>query len=136
MRTAWRGCAGSWMACPWPSSWPPRACRCCPWSRSPGCWARMIAFACSPAAAAPRGPEQLAWLDRLEIDHDNLRRALDWAIESKSADGLCLASALHRFWLVRGYSAEALGWFNRLLASTPPQPTAAWAMGLARAAFF
>ena len=82
------------------------------------------------------GPEQLAWLDRLEADHENLRRALDWAIERQSSDGLCLAAALHRFWLVRGYSTEALNWFNRLLASSPPQPTAAWAMGLARAAFF
>jgi predicted ATPase/DNA-binding CsgD family transcriptional regulator len=85
-----------------------------------------------------RGPDQLAWHDRLEADHDNLRRALVWAMDNGETDGgLRLASALHFFWEVRGYLKEGYDWFKRLLAGNfTPQPSVAWAMGLARAARF
>ncbi len=85
-----------------------------------------------------RGRDQVAWYDRVEADHDNLRRALEWAVHRReTAGGLRLASALHHFWDVRGYSNEAYAWFNRLLAGHPaPQPSAAWALALAWAAHF
>jgi predicted ATPase/DNA-binding CsgD family transcriptional regulator len=60
---------------------------------------------------------QQLWLNWLEAEHDNLRTALSWALESKRIEaGLRLASALTYFWEIRGYVQEGLGWMERLLA--------------------
>lgn len=63
--------------------------------------------------------DQLLWLNWLESEHDNLRAALAWALEAgKIAEGLRLANGILRFWEIRGYAHEGLGWFGRLLART------------------
>jgi tetratricopeptide (TPR) repeat protein len=63
------------------------------------------------------GGEGRAWLDRCEIEHGNLRAALDWAAESRKADfGLPLGAALYRFWRVRGHAREGQEWLTNLLA--------------------
>ena len=60
------------------------------------------------AAAGLTGPEQRAWLDRLEADADNFRAALDRAeaIPDAEAAGR-LGFSLWRFWQQRGYLREA-----------------------------
>ncbi|MEP7357754.1 MAG: tetratricopeptide repeat protein, partial [Anaerolineales bacterium] len=85
-----------------------------------------------------RGREQMMWFEQVEAEHDNFRRALEWAVHSgELAAGLRLASALHYFWVVRNYSNEAYSWFNRLLAGNrTPTPSAESALALARAALF
>jgi predicted ATPase/class 3 adenylate cyclase len=61
------------------------------------------------AAAEIMGPRKRQWLDRLEEEHDNLRAAIGWALESKEAEiALRLTSRLWRFWQMRGYLTEGL----------------------------
>ena len=61
-----------------------------------------------------QGSEEVGWLNRLEMEHDNLRTALDWAasgarnIEAR----LRLAGALHRFWSMRGHLTEGRSWLE------------------------
>ncbi|HZG68515.1 MAG TPA: helix-turn-helix domain-containing protein, partial [Herpetosiphonaceae bacterium] len=74
-------------------------------------------------AAAPRlvGPEQPAWLARLESEHENLRAALGWALETRQVErALRLAAALKRFWYFRGYWSEGRTWLARALAQSDP----------------
>lgn len=55
------------------------------------------------------GSESGHWLDRLELDHDNLRAVLAWATErSDAALALRVSAGLWRFWQRRGYLAEGL----------------------------
>jgi predicted ATPase/DNA-binding CsgD family transcriptional regulator len=64
-----------------------------------------------------RGPEQAAWLDRLEAEHDNLRGALSWALERGEPElGLHLAEAFWWFWESRGYFVEGRWWLEQALA--------------------
>jgi predicted ATPase/DNA-binding CsgD family transcriptional regulator len=60
---------------------------------------------------------QQLWLNWLEGEHDNLRAALAWALESgRIKAGLRLATALFRFWEIRGYVQEGLAWLEGMLA--------------------
>jgi predicted ATPase/DNA-binding CsgD family transcriptional regulator len=60
--------------------------------------------------AAPRvlfGADQAEWLDVLELEHDNLRAALDHSLASGDDESaIRLAAALWSFWLERGYVGE------------------------------
>jgi predicted ATPase/class 3 adenylate cyclase len=53
------------------------------------------------------GPDKRRWLDRLEIEHGNIRAAFAWSIEQGDvARALRLSAGLWRFWQMRGYLAE------------------------------
>lgn len=78
-----------------------------------------------------RRPGQTIWLERLELEHDNLRAALAWALEGGSKiAGLRLAGALAEFWLLHGHLSEGRQWLERILAGTPGAPTAARAKAI------
>ena len=50
------------------------------------------------------------------MEHDNLRVALAWGIESGNADlSQNTAASLTWFWVVRRHMAEAADWFARVL---------------------
>jgi predicted ATPase/class 3 adenylate cyclase/Tfp pilus assembly protein PilF len=66
------------------------------------------------------GAEQLAWLNRLEAEYDNLRVALAWSQAAGRADvALRLAGALGWFWFVRGYLTEGRAWLAGVLNGFP-----------------
>jgi predicted ATPase len=62
------------------------------------------------------GAAQKEWVPRIEAERNNVRGALEWALGTGQPElALELASALGRFWWVRG-PAEGLAWLERALA--------------------
>jgi non-specific serine/threonine protein kinase len=70
------------------------------------------------AAQGMGGPEQEVWLERLEVELENLRLALAWSStgQGRKETGLRLAEALRWFWSVRGHLSEGRQWLEGLLA--------------------
>jgi predicted ATPase/transcriptional regulator with XRE-family HTH domain len=102
--------------------------------------------------------EQGAWLARVEREHDNIRAALAWcldtgaprqqpsaptgvsgpglrAAEGRGELGLRLAAPLWPFWMSRAHHREGLRWLERALAQNPRAPTALRARALSGAAW-
>ena len=61
------------------------------------------------------GTQQALWLERLELEIDNLRVALERAVSSSGdADrALRMCGALYRFWMQRGHMREGGKWCER-----------------------
>jgi predicted ATPase/DNA-binding CsgD family transcriptional regulator len=58
-----------------------------------------------------------SWLDRLQVEHDNLRAALTWSVAHDPEVALRLTSGLWRFWSQRGYWSEGRIWLEQALAN-------------------
>jgi tetratricopeptide (TPR) repeat protein len=59
-------------------------------------------------AASVLGHDRKLHLDRIAADHDNIRTANDWAVESGDTErALRLTAAMWRFWQARGHLLEA-----------------------------
>jgi non-specific serine/threonine protein kinase len=125
-------------------------------------WFHQLALRAEPELT---GPEQAAWFRALAAEYDNLRAAMEWAAdgadtghpsdfrfstsagrtsatESRAGDAgrgaetvLEMATALWRFWLVRGHWAEGRSWLARGLSATAATKSrsALWARALAAA---
>ncbi len=91
--------------------------------------ARFFLDLAEAAAPALNGPDQRAWTNLLEQEHDNLRAALAWACDQDDAGtGLRFAAALWRFWSMSGHGLEAQRWLERVLTlsvtGNGPEPDA------------
>lgn len=75
------------------------------------------------------------WCRRLEQEHENLRAALYWSLQTQGEQALRLAIALYPFWDTRGYQNEGSRWLQQALALNPA-PTPLRAQGLLRAGLF
>jgi predicted ATPase/DNA-binding SARP family transcriptional activator/Tfp pilus assembly protein PilF len=81
------------------------------------------------AAPELQQADQLQWLERLEIEHDNMRAALQRSLElDQNEAGLHLAATLSRFWLMRGYFTEGRRWLETLQSATASAATRADAL--------
>jgi predicted ATPase/class 3 adenylate cyclase len=64
------------------------------------------------------GSETQEWLDQMEVEHDNLRTAFEWASSNHPALALKLAYAIGGFWTVRDHISEARSWCQLVLDKT------------------
>lgn len=68
------------------------------------------------------GPDQIAWFDRLDAEHANLRVALNWLLKrGEVVRMLQIGGAIHWFWYVRGYLTEGRRWLGQALAQVGAQ---------------
>ncbi len=65
-----------------------------------------------------RGPEQAAWVSRLETDLDNVRAATTLALTGGEDPFIAvkIAVAMQAFWIIRGYATEGRGVVRAALA--------------------
>ena len=67
------------------------------------------------------GKEKEIWLNYLEAEHDNLRSALIWALETGEIEkGAELILPILDFYWIRGYAKEARDWMDKLLEIESP----------------
>jgi predicted ATPase/class 3 adenylate cyclase len=73
-----------------------------------------------------QGPEPVAWLKRLDVEHDDLRAVLEWCLDQPGEGqvGLRMAAGLWRYWEIRGHLAEGRGWLDRMMAASGDQTSA------------
>jgi predicted ATPase len=89
-----------------------------------------------PAAAEFAGPGQLAWLDRLESEHDDLLAAMSWLVDQGPPEqALRLFSATWRFWWLRGHAAEFARLEEQIVASSERLSPQQRAVALSAAGF-
>jgi predicted ATPase/class 3 adenylate cyclase len=80
-------------------------------------WYLALVDEASPAFF--QGPEPAEWLQRLDMEHDDLRSAMEWCLDQDDEgwSGLRMAAGLWRYWEIRGHLTEGRGWLERMVAA-------------------
>ena len=95
----------------------------------------FLAFA-EPTETDLQGPGQLAWLDRMETEHDNLRAALSWLVDAEQLEqAVHLFFVAWRFWWLRGHVAELTGLGEKIVAESESLPAYQHAIALTGTGF-
>jgi predicted ATPase/class 3 adenylate cyclase len=82
----------------------------------------FLAFA-EEAEPELEGPDQVAWMEKLEADHENCRAALSWLLEVGEAElALRIGAALSLFWRIRGHLSEGRRWLSEGLSGGDAAP--------------
>jgi predicted ATPase len=89
-----------------------------------------------PDDADLTGSGQLAWLDRLETDHDNLLAAMSWRVAHGPLErAVHLFLVTWRFWWLRGHAAELVGLEDQMAAGSADLPPFERALALTGVGF-
>jgi len=73
--------------------------------------------------AEPTYVRDLAWLEQVAAESENVWAALQWAASGGEVEvGLQLAFSLHVYWEMRGYWRDEYNWLTRLLALPTTAP--------------
>ena len=89
-----------------------------------------------PAEAELHGAGQLAWLNRLELGHDNLNAALSWLLDrGRAAEALDLVWTTWRFWWLHGHAGELARHVDVILTQSDDMPPRQRALALSGAGF-
>jgi predicted ATPase/class 3 adenylate cyclase len=54
--------------------------------------------------------QRALWVNRLEVEHDNIRSAVGWGLENNPEAALQMVCSLAAFWLSRRYMTEGCNW--------------------------
>jgi predicted ATPase len=83
------------------------------------------------------GARHHQWLNRLEMERQNLRAAVSWAFEVERPDlALRLTVGASRFWMARGPMLEGLRWLEDAIRAATEAPLRLRAAALRRVAAF
>ena len=75
------------------------------------------------AGAGLEGPGQVAWLDRLEAEHDNLGAAITWLLDQdQPGQALQLGAMTWQYWWLRGHTEENARYGEVIVASGEKLP--------------
>ncbi len=79
-----------------------------------------------------KGADEAIWFERLLVEHDNLRAALDHALAGGAVElAARICVVLRWLWYMRGYIAEGRQWIERTSSGSRRKPAAATAAGQA-----
>lgn len=88
--------------------------------------ASVIANLVQQADKGLSGQDQQFWYEYLELEHDNIRAALQSGVDIHlTAPALRIAGSLYRFWANRGYILEATDWYKAVLGLPGEDPSLA-----------
>jgi len=79
--------------------------------------AAFFAQLAEQARGALEGADQARWLERLSLEHDNLRTVLRRSLPDRPEVGAHLAALLWPFWYRRGYYQEARSWLEEAVTA-------------------
>jgi predicted ATPase/class 3 adenylate cyclase len=106
------------------------------WAEAHGRHAAYFLALAEPGVAELQGRGQLAWLDRLESEHDNLWAAMSWLVNHGAIEhAIRLLSVTWRFWWLHGHAAEFARLGEQIVADSGHLPPYQRALALTGTGF-